>query len=67
MREGGSVEHIFFDCGGGGALAFLPWQEVPGVPREYDSGIKRGPGVPAGTFHCAFRSPTLAALEPRPL
>jgi catechol 2,3-dioxygenase-like lactoylglutathione lyase family enzyme len=65
MQEGGSVEHIFFDCGGGGALAFMQWQEVPGVSRDFDSGINRGLGVPSGTFHFALRCPSLAALEQR--
>ncbi|MFM7219758.1 MAG: VOC family protein [Nodosilinea sp.] len=34
MQEGGTVEHIFFDCGGGCALAFMQWQGVPGVPSD---------------------------------
>ena len=65
MREGGAVNHIFFDCGGGCALAFMEWQAVPGVPSDYDSGINRGLGVPSGTFHFAFRCPSLEALEAR--
>jgi catechol 2,3-dioxygenase-like lactoylglutathione lyase family enzyme len=65
MGEGGTVNHIFFDCGGGCALAFMEWQAVPGVPSDYDSGINRGLGVPSGTFHFAFRCPSLAALEAR--
>ncbi len=65
MQEGGTVEHIFFDCGGGCALAFMQWQAVPGVPNDYDSGINRGLGVPSGTFHFAFRCPSLEALEAR--
>lgn len=51
MQEGGTVEHIFFDCGGGCALAFMQWQAVPGVP--------------SGTFNFAFRCPSLEALEAR--
>jgi len=65
MQEGGTVEHIFFDCGGDCALAFMQWQAVPGVPSDYDSGINHGLGVPTGTFHFAFRCPSLAALEAR--
>jgi catechol 2,3-dioxygenase-like lactoylglutathione lyase family enzyme len=55
MDEGGRVEHIFFDCGGDCALAFMQWIGVPGVPTMYDTGINRGLGVPLGTFHFAFR------------
>jgi catechol 2,3-dioxygenase-like lactoylglutathione lyase family enzyme len=65
MQEGGTVEHMFFDCGGGCALAFMQWQAVPGVPSDYDSGINHGLGVPTGTFHFAFRCLSLAALEKR--
>ncbi len=65
MQEGGTVEHIFFDCGGGCALAFMQWQGVPGVPSDYDCSINHGLGVPRGTFHFAFRCPSLPALEQR--
>lgn len=65
MQEGGTVEHVFFDCGGGCALAFMEWQAVPGVPSDYDCGINHGLGVPRGTFHFAFRCPSLSALEQR--
>lgn len=65
IQEGGTVEHIFFDCGGQCALAFMQWQAVPGVPSNFDCSINRGLGVPSGTFHVAFRSPSLAALGDR--
>ena len=65
MQEGGTVEHIFFDCGGGCALAFMQWQSVPGVPVNYDCSINRGLGVPSGTFHFALRCSSPQALEQR--
>jgi catechol 2,3-dioxygenase-like lactoylglutathione lyase family enzyme len=55
MKEGGRVDHMFFDCGGGCALAFMQWVDVPGVPEVYDAGINQGLGVPSGTFHFALR------------
>ncbi|MCP9774852.1 VOC family protein [Cyanobium sp. HWJ4-Hawea] len=67
MQEGGTVEHVFFDCGGDCALAFMQWQQVPGVPSDYDTGINRGLGVPNGTFHFAFRCASLVGLEERRL
>jgi catechol 2,3-dioxygenase-like lactoylglutathione lyase family enzyme len=67
IQEGGTVEHVFFDCGGGCALAFMQWQSVPGVPHDYDCGINRGLGVPRGTFHFALRCDSLVALEARRL
>jgi catechol 2,3-dioxygenase-like lactoylglutathione lyase family enzyme len=67
MAEGGRVEHMFFDCGGDCALAFMQWLDVPGIPSDYDTGINRGLGVPRGTFHFAFRCPSQAALRERRL
>lgn len=55
IAEGGCVDHMFFDCGGDCALAFMQWIDVPGVPKTYDTGINRGLGVPLGTFHFSFR------------
>jgi hypothetical protein len=43
----------------------MEWQAVPGVPSDYDCGINHGLGVPRGTFHFAFRCPSLSALEQR--
>lgn len=48
-----------------GQLAFMQWQAVPGVPSDYDSGINHDLAVPRGTFHFAFRCPSVAALEAR--
>jgi catechol 2,3-dioxygenase-like lactoylglutathione lyase family enzyme len=65
IDEGGRVEHMFFDCGGDCALAFMQWIDVPAVPIGYDTGINRGLGVPRGTFHFAFRCETQEALSER--
>lgn len=65
MKEGGHVDHLFFDCGGGCALAFMQWCDVPGVPRDFDTSINRGLGVPNGTFHFAFRCVDARALARR--
>ncbi len=65
MAEGGQVEHLFFDCGGDCALAFMQWIDVPGIPSSYDAGINVGLGVPRGTFHFAFRCDSQQALGER--
>jgi catechol 2,3-dioxygenase-like lactoylglutathione lyase family enzyme len=65
VQEGGTVEHVFFDCGGGCCVAFMEWNDVPGVPSSYEAGINRGLGVPPGTFHFALRCESLDALETR--
>jgi len=60
---GGRVDHMFFDCGGGCALAFIQWIDVPVVPTDPDTSFNRGLGLPSGTFHFAFRWDDLTALE----
>jgi hypothetical protein len=35
---------------------------VPNVPTEYDAGINRGLGLPAGFYHFAFEAGSEAAL-----
>jgi catechol 2,3-dioxygenase-like lactoylglutathione lyase family enzyme len=67
MEEGGWVDHIFFDCGGGCALAFMQWHDVPGVQDVFDPCINRGLGVPNGTYHFALRCPNEVALAERRL
>ena len=67
LEEGGRVDHAFFDCGGGCCLAFMQWIDVPGIATYYDTDINRGLGVPAGTFHFAFRCDSLQSLEERRL
>jgi hypothetical protein len=41
---------------------FLEPQDVPGIPTDYDAGINRGLGVPAGFYHFAFEAGSAAAL-----
>lgn len=65
VAEGGQIEHIFFDCGGGCCLAFMEHQGVPGVPSDYAAGINAGLGVPPGTYHFALRCESLEALKAR--
>jgi catechol 2,3-dioxygenase-like lactoylglutathione lyase family enzyme len=62
IEEGGSLRHIFFDIGRDQLIAFLEPDGVPGVPAEFDAGINRGLGVPAGFYHFAFEAGSSAAL-----
>src|SRR5207244_4962950 len=50
VQEGGHLRHIFFDVGRDQLIAFLEPNGVPEVPAEYDAGINRGLGVPAGSI-----------------
>jgi catechol 2,3-dioxygenase-like lactoylglutathione lyase family enzyme len=62
IEEGGRLRHLFFDVGGDQLVAFLEPQGVPGIPTDYDAGINRGLGVPAGFYHFAFEAGSPAAL-----
>ena len=62
IEEGGLLRHIFFDVGRDQLIAFLEPRGVPDVPTEYDAGINRGLGVPAGFYHFAFEAGSAAAL-----
>jgi catechol 2,3-dioxygenase-like lactoylglutathione lyase family enzyme len=63
IKEGGRIQHIFFDTGRDQLLAFMEAKGVPGVPVEYDAGINRGLGVPAAFYHFAFEAGSEAGLE----
>jgi catechol 2,3-dioxygenase-like lactoylglutathione lyase family enzyme len=63
MKEGGQINHVFFDVGRDQLVAFMEARDVPGIPREYDAGINRGLGVPASFYHFAFEAGNEAALE----
>jgi hypothetical protein len=47
-----------------GAISLSPfWNRgVPDVPANYDAGINRGLGVPAGFYHFAFEAGSPAGL-----
>ena len=62
IKEGGRVRHIFFDVGRDQLIAFMEPNGVPDVPANYDAGINRGLGVPAGFYHFAFEADSPAAL-----
>ena len=62
VKEGGPPRHIFFDIGHNQPIAFLEPHDGPDVPAEFDAGINRGLGVPAGFYHFAFEAGSPAAL-----
>ena len=62
IKEGGQIQHMFFDTGRDQLIAFMEARGVPNVPTEYDAGINRGLGVPAGFYHFAFEAGSEAAL-----
>jgi catechol 2,3-dioxygenase-like lactoylglutathione lyase family enzyme len=63
FAEGGTVRHVFFDCGHGQMLAFIEAKAVPGTRDDFDTGINRGLGVPSGMYHVAFAAETLEQLD----
>src|SRR5260370_41477757 len=63
IKEGGHQRHVFFDVGHDQLIAFLEPNGVVGVLADYDAGINRGLGVPAGFYPFALeaRSPAWPA------
>jgi catechol 2,3-dioxygenase-like lactoylglutathione lyase family enzyme len=62
LKEGGVVDHQFFDCGEGCAIAFMQWRDVDPLPRFLRQGQHASFGFPPGTFHFAFRCESYEAL-----
>ena len=62
IEEGGYLRHLFFDVGRDQLIAFIEPNGIPDVPANYDAGINRGLGVPAGFYHFAFEAGSPAAL-----
>src|SRR6266404_4975799 len=62
IKEGGHLRHVFFDVGHDQLIAFLEPNGVVGVLADYDAGINRGLGVPAGFYHFAFEAGSPAGL-----
>ena len=63
VAEGGSIQHVFFDTGGGQLIAFMAPRDIEGIPSDYDAGINRGLGLPDGMVHFAFEAGTTPGLE----
>jgi catechol 2,3-dioxygenase-like lactoylglutathione lyase family enzyme len=55
VLEGGTMRHVFLDCGRGQTISFLGPKDVPGIPK-WDTGINGGLGVPRGFYHFAFHA-----------
>jgi catechol 2,3-dioxygenase-like lactoylglutathione lyase family enzyme len=62
IKEGGHQRHVFFDVGHDQLIAFLEPNGIVGVLADYDAGINRGLGVPAGFYHFAFEAGSPAGL-----
>jgi catechol 2,3-dioxygenase-like lactoylglutathione lyase family enzyme len=62
IEEGGHLRHMFFDIGRDQLIGCLEPHGVQDVPAEYDAGINRGLGVPAGFYHFAFEAGSPTAL-----
>ena len=59
----GTMKHFFFDLGHGQLIGFMSGEEVEGFPREFDTSINKGLGLPPGVYHFAFDAESEADLE----
>lgn len=60
---GGAIRHAFLDTGDGEMIAFMEFNEVPGIETNFDAGINRGLGLGGGVMHFAFKATDEADLE----
>jgi catechol 2,3-dioxygenase-like lactoylglutathione lyase family enzyme len=58
IGDDGLLRHFFFDVGGGQLIGFMSGEDVNGFPKEFDTSINRGLGLPAGVYHFAFHADT---------
>jgi catechol 2,3-dioxygenase-like lactoylglutathione lyase family enzyme len=62
--DGGWAKHLFYDTLGNGLIAFWDLHDET-VPKEFDSAISTGLGLPIWTNHIAFDASDLSDLEAR--
>ena len=58
VGDDGWMRHFFFDVGNGQLIGFMSGEDVNGYPKEFDSGINKGLGLPSGVYHFAFDAET---------
>jgi catechol 2,3-dioxygenase-like lactoylglutathione lyase family enzyme len=54
----GRMKHFFFDIGNGQLIGFMSGQDVNGFPKDFDTSINQGLGLPPGVYHFAFDAET---------
>jgi catechol 2,3-dioxygenase-like lactoylglutathione lyase family enzyme len=59
----GRMKHYFFDAGNGQLMGFMSGEDVSGFPKDFDSSINQGLGLPPGVYHFAFDAETENDLE----
>lgn len=64
IEAGGTVEHVFFDCGDGQMIAFASAEGSPGRwPKGLDTSLSKGLGLGLGVYHFAFEAGSYENLE----
>ena len=63
VKEGGQIQHVFYDTGRGQMLAFMGPEDVEGLEHDWDAGINRGLGLPDGMVHFAFEAGSVEEIE----
>ena len=63
VKQGGTIQHVFYETGRGQMLAFMGPEGVEGLSHDWDAGINRGLGLPDGMIHFAFEAGSERELE----
>lgn len=62
IGDQGVMKHFFFDCGGGQLIGFMSGEDVEKFPKDFDTSINKGLGLPPGVYHFAFQADSVETL-----
>ncbi len=65
VTEGGSMRMVYFDIGCDQFVVFMAPTAIAGIPKDFDTGINAGLGVPRGIYHLALRAESDDVLHRR--
>ena len=63
IDDKGRMQHFFFDVGNGQLIGFMSGENVEGFPKDFDTSINKGLGLPPGVYHFAFEADSVETLE----
>ncbi len=58
IADQGRMKHYFFGVGNGQLMGFMSGEDVGGFPKDFDTSINQGLGLPPGVYHFAFDAET---------
>jgi catechol 2,3-dioxygenase-like lactoylglutathione lyase family enzyme len=65
VRSGGTLRQVYFSLSSDEFIVFMEARGIRGIPPNYEVGINRALGVPAGMYHYALKVLSLEDLNER--